>query len=49
MNISSLGAYLTEDRYFIRSIADGTPVETAPLEEGIKSVQLCLALLRQIQ
>ncbi|MDY6341179.1 MAG: gfo/Idh/MocA family oxidoreductase, partial [Lachnospiraceae bacterium] len=49
MNISSLGAYLTEDRYFIRSILEGTPNEIAPLGEGIGSVRLCRRLLEQVR
>lgn len=47
MNITSLGAYLIEDRYFLHSILDGTPNEIAPLMEGIKSVQLCHKIMDQ--
>lgn len=47
MNITSLGAYLIEDRYFLNSILQGTPNEIAPLEEGIKSVQLCHRIMEQ--
>ena len=38
INISDLGPYYTEDKYFMECLMNGREVEVAPLEEGIKSV-----------
>lgn len=40
--ISELGAYYSENKYFFECLRDGKPVETAPLSEGVKSVELAL-------
>lgn len=40
INISDLGPYYMEDRYFLECIKNDRKVERAPLEEGIKSVLL---------
>lgn len=40
INVSSLGAYYTEIKYFIDNIVNGNGEEIAPLEEGIKSAEL---------
>jgi predicted dehydrogenase len=42
VNISDLGAYFIEDRYFITSLLQGTENTIAPLSEGVKSVELVL-------
>lgn len=42
INISNLGPYYTEIKYFLQCVMDGKPVELAPLEEGVKSVELAL-------
>lgn len=39
INISNLGPYYTEIKYFIQCIQEGKAVEEAPLEEGILSVR----------
>jgi predicted dehydrogenase len=41
-NISSLGGYFNELKYFIECILNKSPIETAPLEEGIKSFRLIM-------
>ena len=38
INISNLGPYYTEDKYYMECLMNGAEVEVAPLEEGIKSV-----------
>lgn len=40
INVSSLGAYYTEIKYFIENIVSGNGEEIASLEEGIKSAEL---------
>lgn len=40
INVSNLGAYYTEIKYFIDEILTGKGKEIAPLSEGIKSVKL---------
>lgn len=42
INISNLGPYYTEIKYFMECVRDNKPVETAPLIEGVKSVELAL-------
>lgn len=42
IRISSLGAYYTENKYFIECLQKGEEIKMAPLEEGIKSVKLAL-------
>lgn len=42
INISNLGPYYTEIKYFVECVKDGKPIETAPLAEGVKSVELAL-------
>lgn len=39
INVSNLGPYYTEIKYFIECLQGGREVEVAPLEEGIKSVR----------
>ena len=39
INVSNLGPYYTEIKYFIECLQSGREVEVAPLEEGIKSVR----------
>jgi predicted dehydrogenase len=41
-NISSLGGYYNELKYFIQRIRDCKPLKVAPLREGVKSVMLVL-------
>lgn len=41
-NLSSLGGYYNELKYFIERIQAEEPLEVAPLSEGIKSVKLSL-------
>lgn len=41
-NISSLGGYYNELKYFVERLQNGQPLEVAPLLEGIKSVELVL-------
>jgi predicted dehydrogenase len=40
INISALGAYYTEIKYFIDNIINGNGTEIAPLSEGIESARL---------
>lgn len=42
VNISSLGAYYVEDRYFIECLLNNKENEIAPLKEGAASVRLVL-------
>lgn len=41
-NVSSLGGYYNELKYFIKKIKEKGTIEVAPLKEGIKSVNLVL-------
>ncbi len=45
-NVSSLGGYYNELKYFIGRICEGKSIEIAPLTEGVKSVRL---VLREIE
>ena len=40
INVSNLGPYYSEIKYFVECLRDGKEIEVAPLEEGIKSVRL---------
>lgn len=40
INVTNLGPYYTEIKYFAECVRDGRPVEVAPLSEGIKSARL---------
>ena len=42
INVSNLGPYYTEIKYFVKCVMEGKPVEVAPLTEGVKSVELAL-------
>ena len=42
INVSNLGPYYTEIKYFAECVRDGKPVEVAPLSEGVKSVEVAL-------
>lgn len=42
INVSNLGPYYTEIKYFLQCIMEGKPVEVAPLDEGVRSVELAL-------
>ncbi len=42
MNISNLGPYYEEIKYFTECVAEDRPVRRAPLSEGVKSVDLAL-------
>ncbi len=42
INISNLGPYYTEIKYFAECVKYGKPVEVAPLSEGVKSVEVAL-------
>jgi predicted dehydrogenase len=42
VNISNLGAYYVEDRYFLECLLAGKDNEIAPLAEGVASVRLVL-------
>ena len=41
-NISSLGGYYNEIKYFLECLKNGEEIKTAPLEEGIESLRLTL-------
>jgi predicted dehydrogenase len=41
-NLSSLGGYYNELKYFIECIKDNKPVEVSPLEEGVESFRLTM-------
>ncbi len=41
-NLSSLGGYYNELKYFIDGLTNGTALTVAPLSEGVKSVELVL-------
>ncbi len=45
-NISSLGGYYNELKYFTERLNLGLPLEVAPLSEGVKSLEL---VLREIE
>lgn len=45
-NISSLGGYYNELKYFTERLTLGLPLEVAPLSEGVKSLEL---VLREIE
>ena len=47
-NISSLGGYYNELRYFIDKLNAGEVPNVAPLCEGIKSVKLALAEINSV-
>lgn len=47
-NISSLGGYYNELRYFIDKLNAGEPPVVAPLSEGIKSVNLTLSEIESV-
>lgn len=42
INISNLGPYYTEIKYFLDHVKNDESIELAPLEEGVKSVELAL-------
>lgn len=42
INISNLGPYYTEIKYFIQCVKEDKPVEVAPISEGVKSVEIAL-------
>ncbi len=42
INISNLGPYYTEIKYFLQCVMDGKSIEVSPLAEGVKSVELAL-------
>ena len=42
INISNLGPYYTEIKYFLECVRDDEPVEIAPLIEGVRSVELAI-------
>lgn len=42
INVSNLGPYYTEIKYFVKCVMEGKPIEVAPLTEGVKSVELAL-------
>lgn len=42
INISNLGPYYTEIKYFIQCLKENKPIEVAPVSEGVKSVELAL-------
>lgn len=47
INISNLGPYYSEIKYFAECVRDGKTIELAPLEEGVKSVELALKEWKQ--
>lgn len=47
-NISSLGGYYNELKYFVERLTEGKPLELAPLDEGVKSVELALAEIASV-
>lgn len=42
INVSNLGPYFTEIKYFVECIQEGKEIETAQVCEGVKSVELAL-------
>jgi predicted dehydrogenase len=42
INISNLGPYFTEIKYFVECIENDRPIELAPLKEGVMSVELAV-------
>jgi hypothetical protein len=42
INISNLGPYFTEIKYFVECVENDRKVEVAPLSEGVKSVELAV-------
>ncbi len=48
INITSLGAYYTEIKYFVECLVNQKPIEAAPLSEGVKSVLLTLDELSEV-
>ena len=47
-NISSLGGYYNELKYFIDRLNAGEPLDIAPLSEGVKSVNLVLSEVESV-
>ena len=42
INITNLGPYYTEIKYFLECLQDGKEITLAPLQEGVKSVEQAL-------
>lgn len=42
INISNLGPYFTEIKYFVECLLNDKEIQLAPLSEGVKSVELGL-------
>ncbi|NCC43521.1 MAG: Gfo/Idh/MocA family oxidoreductase [Clostridia bacterium] len=42
INISNLGPYYTEIKYFVECVRDGKEIEIAPIREGVKSVEYAI-------
>lgn len=42
INVSNLGPYYTEIKYFLQCVLEDKPIEVAPLSEGVRSVELAL-------
>lgn len=42
INITNLGPYYTEIKYFLECLRDGKEITLAPLQEGVKSVEQAL-------
>jgi predicted dehydrogenase len=42
INISNLGPYYTEIKYFAECVRDNKPIEIAPISEGVKSVEFAI-------
>ena len=47
-NLSSLGGYYDELKYFVDKITAGEPLLIAPLSEGVKSVELALKEIKSV-
>ena len=47
-NLSSLGGYYNELKYFVEKLSANEPLEVAPLCEGVKSVELALKEIESV-
>ncbi len=47
-NLSSLGGYYNELRYFVEHLKEGKPLTVAPLDDAVRSVKLTLAEIESV-
>ena len=47
-NLSSLGGYYNELKYFVENLTAGKPLTIAPLDDAVESVKLALAEIESV-